>query len=191
VFLDPDDDEAHYHLGLALRGSDAEAALHHFQAACRLDPGPSNYSRELALTLWKLERFDDALAAARRSVAIDGTDEWTHNALGLIHEARGDFASAKQAHLQSAALLPDCGLFWASAARAAARLEQDGEADALFRRGLAAEMDSAVVCRYYGVYLEGRGKLSSARRHLQRAVTLDPEDDRSRRRLAAFEKKRR
>jgi tetratricopeptide (TPR) repeat protein len=185
--LKPDDDEAHYHIALALRRSDPAAALWHLQRAASVDPAPPNYHRELALTLWKLERFDDALLAAERALDGNRADEWAHNVLGLIHESRGDLAAAKQAHLAAAAIAPDCGLFWASAARIAARESREEEAERLFRQALATEIDSGVVCRYYGQYLQHRGRLSTARRYLQRAVDLDPDDERSRRALASLD----
>jgi tetratricopeptide (TPR) repeat protein len=185
--LMPDDDEAHYHLGLALRVSDAGAALAHFEAACRVDFRPANYHREVALTLWKLERFDEALEASERALAGDPTDAFAHHGHGIIQESLDDLAAAKAAHLRAAEIDPACGLVWASAARIAARQRRDREADMLFRRGLANDRESGVVCRHYGQFLQRRGRKAIARDYLQRAVDLDPDDAQARRALAEFE----
>jgi len=45
--LKGDDDEAHYHLGLALRSSDLEGSLQHLQESHRLDPGVAKTTREI------------------------------------------------------------------------------------------------------------------------------------------------
>jgi protein O-GlcNAc transferase len=185
--LEPRDDEAHYHLALALRPSDPAAALQHFEQACLIDPLPASYHRKIALTLWRLKRFDEALEASQRALAGDPEDEFAHHGNGLIQESLGDFEAAKAAHLRAAEIAPSCGLFWASGARLAARLGQHAEADALFRRGLASEMDSAVVCRHYGQFLSRQGRRSTARRYLQRAVELAPDDPRTRQALADFD----
>jgi tetratricopeptide (TPR) repeat protein len=182
--LEPNDDEAHFHLGLALRSShEFEAALGHFFEACRIDPAPPSYHREVALTLWKLERFDEALEASQRALSRNPADSFARHGRGLIHESIGDFEAAKQAHLRAAEIEPDCGLFWASAARMAARQRRDREADALFRRGLASDPESAIVCRYYGEFLQRRGRLPLAARYLHRTVQLDPDSSAARRAL--------
>jgi tetratricopeptide (TPR) repeat protein len=146
--LAPDDDEAHFHLGLALRDTDAQAALTHFERAIALDGAPASYHRETALTLWKLQRFDEALRAVQDALACDPGDAFAHHTLGHIQEARGELDASTGAHLAAAALESDCGLFWASAARVTARTGNDAEAERLFHRALAAEVDSAIVCRH-------------------------------------------
>lgn len=185
--LAPDDDEAHYHLGLALRGSDAKGSLTHLEAACRIDPLPANYHREIALTLWVLERFDEALEASERALAGNPADDRAHHYHGLIRESLGDLQAAKDSHLRAAELAPACGLWWSSAALMAARQRRDREADMLFRRGLANDTGSAVVCRDYGQFLQRRGRLTTARPYLQRAVELAPDDPRMHRALAEFD----
>ena len=185
--LMPDDDEAHYHLALALRASDSAAALEHFEQACRIDPAAASYHREMALTLYRLERFDEALEASQRALAADPADEFTHHGHGLIQESLGHFEAAKASHLRAADIAPSCGLFWASAARIAARQRRDREADMLFRRGLANDEDSAVVCRQYGQFLKGRGRETIALHYLRRAVELDPDDSRARQLLDDLE----
>lgn len=187
LVLAPDDDEAHFHLGLALRWSDPDAALRHFQRAIVIDPGPAPYHREAGLTLWRLERFDEALTAVHRAVASAPDDSFAHHYLGLIHESLGDLAASKAAHLSAATVEPACALFWASAARVAARAGLEREADSLFRHGLSAEMDSAVACREYGLFLRARGRLSPARRYLTRAVQLNPDDARAHRALTELD----
>jgi len=139
--LMPDDDEAHYHLALALRASDPAAALDHIEQACRIDPAPPSYHREMALTLWKLERFDEALEASERALARDPADDFAHHGHGLILESLGNLEAAKASHLRAAEIAPSCGLFWASAARVAARQRRDREADMYLQRAVELEPD--------------------------------------------------
>jgi tetratricopeptide (TPR) repeat protein len=185
--LEPDDDEAHFHLALAVRASDPAAALDHLEQACRIDPAPPGYHREIALTLWVLERFDEALEASERALAGNPADDFAHHGHGLIQESLGDLAGAKASHLRAAEITPTCGLWWSSAACMAARQRRDREADMLFRRGLANDKGSAVVCRDYGQFLQRRGRLATARPYLQRAVELAPDDPRMHRALAEFD----
>jgi Tfp pilus assembly protein PilF len=105
----------------------------------------------------------------------------------MIRESLGELAAAKAAHLRAAEIDPGCGLFWASAARIAARQRRDREADMLFRRGLANDGESAIVCRHYGQFLQRRGRQAIARDYLQRAVELDPDDAQARRALAEYD----
>jgi len=65
----------------------------------------------------------------------------------------------------------------------ASQLGRATDADLLFRRAIAAEMDGAIACREYGLFLRQRGRLTSARRYLRRAVDLDASDRRARRAL--------
>ena len=178
-----DDDEAHYHLGLALRSSDLHASLHHLQESERLDPTVANTTREIGVTLLWMKRFDEARAVLDRAVASAPADPWAHSWRGNALEYCEQFADAKAAYLRAADLLPDCGLFLASAARMDSRLGRDADAETLFRRAIASEMDSAIACREYGLFLRRRGRLTSARRYLQRAVDLDPDERRARQAL--------
>jgi tetratricopeptide (TPR) repeat protein len=185
--LEPADDEAHYHLALALQPSDPAAALDHLQAACRIDPLPATYHREIAFTLWLLQRFDDALEASDRALAANPADDRVHHGRGLIQESLGDLQSAKESHLRAADIMPTCGLWWSSAACLAARQRRDREADRLFRRGVASDEESAVVRLEYGQFLQRRGRLATARPYLARAVELAPDNPRMRQALAEFD----
>jgi tetratricopeptide (TPR) repeat protein len=137
--------------------------------------------------LWRLQRLDEALAAAEQALARDADDAFAHHTLGLVREGRGEFDAALEAQLAAARCDPGCGLFWATAARVTARTGRDNDAERLFRQGLAAEMDSALVCRHYARFLRDRGRLSTARRYLRRAVDLDHDDTKARRDLAALD----
>jgi Tfp pilus assembly protein PilF len=69
----------------------------------------------------------------------------------------------------------------------AARQRRDREADMLFRQGLKNDADGAIVCRHYGQFLQRRGRDTTARHYLRRAVELDPDDALARQALAEFD----
>jgi tetratricopeptide (TPR) repeat protein len=97
--LAPDDRDVAYHLGrlevASLEGdapakagpaADPKAALGFLDAALALDPnhGPSHYHRGVALLA--LERFKDAEAALRESIACDPTNGMAFRDLGQLYE---------------------------------------------------------------------------------------------------------
>jgi tetratricopeptide (TPR) repeat protein len=64
-------------------GNDDEA-LHHFQAAARLEPSKANYQFNLSMAFAAVDRYADALAPARRAVELMPDDHRSARHLGVL-----------------------------------------------------------------------------------------------------------
>ena len=180
VSLDPNDDDAHHGLGLSLKETEPEEAIRHFQQALDIDPSHPHSHREMGMVLWKLQRLDDAFRAFQNAIHTAPDDAWAHDAFGHVLQREGRLEEAKGEFLRSTELEPASGFFWANLGRAAFELVEFDEAERYFRKGLSVELDEPVLCREYGALLKATGRLSKARRYLERALRLDPGDRRAR-----------
>jgi serine/threonine-protein kinase len=95
-----------------------EAALGHLERAGALDPRSVNSARRLGMTLIRLRRYPEALAAAERGVALAPTNLQLLEALAMVHLTQGDLAGA-QAVIEAApkeiaptALVAFLGNYW-------------------------------------------------------------------------------
>ena len=123
-------------LGLAQAEQDVEAAIATMRrvVSLRADHALAHYN--LALFLKRVDRVDEAIAAARRATALDGRPE-AHVALASLHLHRGDFeaaAAALDAALAVDRRAYDAWLMLGSVRRA--RRDFSGAAEAL-RRAIA------------------------------------------------------
>ena len=82
------------------------AAVHHAREACRIDPGLAEAWATLGFVLNRVGLVEDAIAAARRSVALE-PDNWRHQLrLGFVAWGEERLRAASRA----LALLPGLGL---------------------------------------------------------------------------------
>jgi len=82
--LDPEFMEAHNNLGVQhLKCDGEEPAAQEFQKAIELDPGAPSPQINLANVLIRMERFEEAEAAARTAVRLNGANANARHALGL------------------------------------------------------------------------------------------------------------
>ncbi|MGH7536912.1 MAG: TPR end-of-group domain-containing protein, partial [Gemmatimonadales bacterium] len=95
-----------------------EEALGHLERARAVDPRSVNTARRLGVTLIRLRRYPEALAAAERGIALAPTNLQLLENLALVHLAQGDLAGA-QAVIQAApkeiaptALVAFLGNYW-------------------------------------------------------------------------------
>ena len=131
---------------------DAEAlrlAAHHAYEACRLDTQHGEAWATLSFVLERLGKHTDALAAARRAIALE-PDNWRHH-LRLSSIAWGE--ERLRAARRTLALLPGCALaHWLAATVLVARQMLDETAREL-AAGIAAESQGDAHARFTGVAL--------------------------------------
>jgi protein O-GlcNAc transferase len=90
VQLEPDDSESWFMLGAAFdRLGDPEQALHAFSNVERLQPALPHAVNAQAAMLSLLDRWEDALAAFQRALALSPDDAQILTNIGIAHEKRG------------------------------------------------------------------------------------------------------
>ncbi len=95
-----------------------EAALGHLERARELDPRSIYTVRRLGLTLIRLRRYPEALAAAERGVKLAPTNLQLLEILAMVHLAQGDLAGARAViraappEVEPTALVAFLGNYW-------------------------------------------------------------------------------
>jgi tetratricopeptide (TPR) repeat protein len=177
VDLRPSDGTAYSYLGLiALRQGHWEAAAAYFtQAVEHIGPTAGTLAN-LALSLEKAGRLDDAESAYSEAAALDGKDIRILVGWGAVALQRGEFDVAAGRLDQVLEVAPDRTpppiWYWARglAAAGSGRLE---DAEDLLRRGLERYRHHPVLMNNLATILEVRGDLDAAGETLQEALTAE------------------
>lgn len=167
--LKPDDDEALFGLGMAVKDRDLTKAAAYLTEASRLDPTLAGLSRELGHVLMALQDYDGAKRALKEAVATDPEDAWAHNLLGHVLTLSDELTEARTEFLAAAQLRPSIEFFWVNAAEANARLGFRDEADKLFLRALSSDVADLLTSLKYGLFLKDVGRPQKAISYLERA----------------------
>jgi Tfp pilus assembly protein PilF len=175
VELRPTDGSAFFYLGLiALQQGHWEAGAAYFTRALEFLGPRATVLANLALSLEKGGRFDEAENAYSEAAALAPQDTRVLTGWGIVALHRGEFEVAIGRLDQARAVAPDGELsplwFWARALAAAA-LDRLDQAEALLRRGLEAYADHPVLSNNLAVVLEMRGDVHGASEVLQRAMS--------------------
>ena len=88
--------EDHYYAALDLMADGhLEKAVTAYQEALRADPTFTEAMHGLARALQDLERYDEAIAVARRIAEIDPDDVLAHTSLSVLYQKKGMIAEAE------------------------------------------------------------------------------------------------
>jgi tetratricopeptide (TPR) repeat protein len=177
IRIDPDYEEAYYNLGLSYRGTEPSRAIDLFEKAIEVDPEYASAHRELGWALSRLEGKDaEAEYQIRRSIELNDEDGWAHIYLGNILWQREDLTSAEQSFKKAVEVWSEIAVpYWCLALF----YEHEGrkaEAERLYQQGLDLDPDDPQANKLFGIYLKDVGEPAKARAYLERARTLDPED---------------
>lgn len=171
-----------------LLGSDALADERQFTAAlAMLDQVPSDdplvglAGLRRAVVLDRLDRTDDAIAQLRAIAAAFPTASQPHARLGDMFRGRQRWAEAAAAYSEAIRRVPaPAAVHWPLLYSRGVALERAGDwpaAEADFRRALELSPEQPFVLNYLGYTWVERGEhLAEARRMLERAVALRPQD---------------
>ena len=184
VSLDPGRAEHWFELGKARQARDSlgEAAKAFGQATDRA-PHQSSYWGNLALALANLSLKGDlsmggkdaAIAAARRGIESDPNYPAPYHVFALVANTFGDHAGALKASAAAIHLYKGESEYEAVAADAALRM-QDTAAARTALEGIVQEKDAVVLRVALARISLKLNDPDSARRHLRRAIELDPQN---------------
>lgn len=183
IALEPGSWVVHNHFGAFNAGiGDMEEAESEFSRVVELSPDNSRGYSNLGAVRLQLGRHDDAVAALRKSIDIQPTSSALSN-LGTAFFRLRRYDEAADAYRRAISLTPDDYRYWIylgdairwGAGNAGAEEAYD-RAIELAERELALDPRSASTHAQLGVALAKRGRISEARAHSAKAVSLDPED---------------
>jgi tetratricopeptide (TPR) repeat protein len=175
----PDDPDRLFTLGLAQSEQDVDAALRTMRQVVDRRPDHALAHYNLALLLKRIDRLDEAIAAARRAATLDGRPE-AYLALASLHVLQGDFARAEAAADDALAAdrrSVDGWLMLGSVRRARGNLP--GAAEAL-RRAIALRPEAWGAHAALATVLTRAGDEAGARRVSEEAERRRTQEQRER-----------
>jgi predicted TPR repeat methyltransferase len=144
-----------------------------FEQCLALTPGRPSVMGNLGVTLFRLGHAREALPLLREATSAepDFRDGWA--ALGLAHEALGEWAPAHEALSRALALQPDgAPALWFSLGQCAMRQGRLPEALRAFDRAIALDPAFADAWSQRGGLLRETGHLDAAAECFERAIAL-------------------
>lgn len=160
-----------------------EEAVDEFEKAVAADPGFAEAHRNLANTLYFLQRFDEAKPHYARFLALT-LDEEPNTAIrtatatmGELERQIGNFDEAIAFDLRSIALDPDNDSQIHIMGNTYNNAGDTDKAMLIYQAGIQAQPDNAFFNRTLGRLLEQEGRLEEALAQYELAVEKDPESD--------------
>ncbi len=173
--LVPDDAEAHFNLGVVLKGlGRLDDAVASYRRAIEIKPDYAEAHGNLGNTLKDLGRLDDAVASYRRAIKIKPDFADAHNNLGTALKDQGQLDEAVASYRRAAALKPDFALAYYNLGNALKDLGQLDDAVASYRRAIEIKPDFADAHNNLGTALKELGRSDAALASYRRVLELRP-----------------
>lgn len=179
--VDPKYEEAYYNLGVLLRDGRPSEAQTSFRTALELDPDFACAHRELGYVLSHSGANPEAEDHLRRALELDPRDAWARIYLGTYLWMRADVEAAVAEFRAAAQLEPEWAVpLWSLGNIHENALKDFDSAQSFFERALELEPDCQEALKNLGRLFKKRGLKDLAKEYLERALLLDPHDDRVR-----------
>jgi tetratricopeptide (TPR) repeat protein len=180
VRLLPNSAEAHNALGEALNGfGETKPAREAFQKAVQLDPRFADARVNLGLILLQSGEYGAAAEHLDRAIALLGRAAdaaYPHYLRAKVYTEQNDVEKASAELRQAVSLRPDFSEAWSDLGQARKSVMDHAGALTAFQRAVELSAEDAVAQYRLGAeYLHG-GKAHLAVLHLQKALSLKPED---------------
>jgi len=178
LLRDPNDLEALFELGLLSlqegRLDEAEGVL---SRAAIVEPSSVLVHLNLGAVFSREKKFTGAEAEFRRAIQLAPNSEAPYLALAAVYEDQGEQQGALDVYRQIVAATPDSGNAQFRLGVLALKMGKGDEAIEALGKAVAVQPKSAVAHAQLGLaYLE-LGNSASARREIQAAKLLDPNDE--------------
>ena len=151
------------------------AAVPLLQQALRQDPTNPLVYKDLGHTFQRLGLFERAEAVYREAIRNKADGDETHAEIGEIHVRRGELNQAVESMERAARLNPANLENLINMATAYLHLGQTDQTERVLRALLAQNPRYAAAHNLYGILDLQRGRPLDARRHLEKAVEIEPE----------------
>jgi Flp pilus assembly protein TadD len=175
VDRDPENVERRFNLGaLALDLGSADIAVEHLSAVAAATPGEPGAHAQLGLALARAERFEDAVAAHEKAVALAPEDARLWSNLANAYLDWGKIEAAVAGHDHAARLDPSDADLHFNHGRALARADDLEAARVALRRALELDPEHARARTTLGVVLRAAGDAAAGRAEQERAFSASP-----------------
>jgi putative YjhG/YagF family dehydratase len=180
IRFDANYEEAYYNLGVLLRKDRPSEAQALFRKALELDPNYAVAHRELGWALIKPgTRDEETEGHLRKAIELEPRDAWAHIYLGTylwdndVESAVAEFQVARDLEPKWIPPLSSLGNIHAFV------LEDFDAAQSFFEQALGLSPDDTVTLTAFGRLCKKRGQLDLAKHYLNRALLLDPQDEKA------------
>ena len=172
----PDDADAHFALGVALRGlRQLNEAMASYQRALAVRPDYAEVHNNLGNILKDLGRLDEAVARFGHALKIKPDYAEAHNNLGIALRGLRKLDAAVASYRRALEINPDFAQAHNNLGSALKDLERPDDAVASFRRALEINPEYAEAHNNLGVALQDLGRPDDAVASFRRALEINPE----------------
>ena len=172
----PDDPNAHYNLGVALKSAGRlEDAAACYRKAVALKPDFAEAYGNLGSVFKDLGRLEDAVSSYRRAIKIKPDSSDTYINLGIALNGLGQLEEAAASYRKAAEIKPDSALAHFNLGNALKDAGRFEEAMASYKRAIEIKPDFAGVHNNLGGVLKNFGQLDAALASYHKALELKPD----------------
>ncbi len=174
--LTPGDPEAHYNLGVALKGAGRlEDAERSYRRAVSLNPDYAEAHSNLGNTLKDMGRFKEAVSSCQRAVNSKPDSADAHNNLGTVLKELGRFDEAVASYSRAVTLKPDYALAYYNLANTLKDIGQPERAVVIYRRAIQIKPDFFDAHNNLGAVLKELEKFDEAAASYRSAIRIKPD----------------
>jgi protein O-GlcNAc transferase len=174
--LMPADAEAHYNLGVVLKGAGRlDEAVASYRKAVKLKPDFAEAHNNLGNALKELGQLDAAADSYRRAIKIKANFAEAHNNLGMALHEQGQLDDALASYRRAVEIKPDFVLAHYNLGNAQKDLGRFEDAVASYRSAVEIQPDFAAGHNNLGGVLKDLGQLDAALASYRKALELKPD----------------
>jgi tetratricopeptide (TPR) repeat protein len=173
--LMPADPEAHYNLGVVLKGAGRlDEAVASYRKAVKLKPDFAEAHSNLGNALKELGQLDGAADSYRRAIKIKASFAEAHNNLGMVLHEQGQLDDALASYRRAAEIKPDFVLAHYNMGNAQKGLGQLDAAVTSYRQTL--EIDPECIGAMLGIshICMINGEMKKAEEGIKKALRIEP-----------------